>query len=417
MAYPGGPLNVFVTHPFIVGHLDIRWDDAQFLRANIDKEVIGYNVFRSYDTPKGPYSKLNSTPIGAVFFRDSHNIKQVVDEVPLICSSGNNPRGEFVIATNNRPIVKAQSDTAPCATFDTKSVLANRGQDVTVTVDGEPRLVDKVLGFSGEIFLATQDYFDPVLREFVKRDATVTGDIRVTYNFASNTVITRLNQRIFYKVTTLDSSGLETPLNNVPAASYQEEDRIDYIWKEAVRRSNWILDQAGERVKLFVRKGVGTKCPKFSPRYKQSHNDECEICFGTTLVGGYEGPINISIAPPDQARNITWSDLGLHQDFVFSSWTSTTPFLSQRDFVVKPNGERMGIGPVNQVTVRGLPLLQFFDLSYRDEKDVIYKVPLTGSENTPADLEADPQITDRNPNIPAGQQLKGRTSKYGIIQS
>lgn len=412
MAYPDAPINVHVTHPYILGHLDVRWDDARFLDGNVYKELVGYNVYRAYDTPAGPWQKLTNSPIGTTFYRDSHQIQQVIDEVPIFLT-GNSVAGEFVVVAQNRPIVKPMQSTLYQNTPHSVTILANSNRDVTVTVNGQPFLVDKVVGHTGEIFLKTGKCMDPVTQKFVNYSVPPGSDVRVSYYYVRNTVLTNLEQRIYYRVSSVDIDGLETPVEKIPAICHKDFEGPDWMWKEAIRRVKWILEQAGEPAKLFIRKYVGTKCPDYIHQRKNAPND-CKLCYGTNIVGGYEGPYDILLAPPDQQKQLNLTDLGIQVIQTNNTFTLASPYVTQRDFVVKANGERHSIGPVTMPTVRGTPLLQFFDTSLRNEKDIIYLVPITGSDSIPADgPAAEPRINDEKQTVPAGQQLKGRTPKYG----
>jgi hypothetical protein len=116
--------------------------------------------------------------------------------------------------------------------------------------------------------------------------------------------------------------------------------------------------------------------------------------------------------------------------------------LSQRDFIVKQNGERFSVGPVRRTQVRGLTLQQAFTIGNLDEKDIRYCVPLVGLETLPwpqtrytrpqdvyerpespcaegdpfpvgFDYQATPMGSDV-PRIPEGRQLRGRTPVWAL---
>ena len=77
-------------------------------------------------------------------------------------------------------------------------------------------------------------------------------------------------------------------------------EKLDYIWREAVRRNRWILDQGGERIKIFIRKAVGISCGCSSDTHRHP-SATCEVCFGTGIIDGYDGPFDSIIAPDDAA--------------------------------------------------------------------------------------------------------------------
>jgi hypothetical protein len=207
---------------------------------------------------------------------------------------------------------------------------------------------------------------------------------------------------------------LETPLEQACFTSNQELEKLDWIWKEAVRRNRWILSQGGERVKVFIRKQAGQICTCYRPDYGQPVAD-CHLCFGTSITGGFEGPYDILLAPPDAEKKIAQQNVGRTVEESYEVWTGPSPLLSQRDFIVKLNGDRYSIGPVRMPTNRGMVLQQHFNVGHLDEKDIRYRVlmddPSRGTSGRvqpgtpPNNRPAGP--TDK-PNIPDEREIRGR---------
>jgi len=90
--------------------------------------------------------------------------------------------------------------------------------------------------------------------------------------------------------------------------------------------------------------------------------------------------------------------------------------MSQRDFIVKINGERYSIGAVRMPTNRGMVLQQHFNIGHLDERDIRYQVPVDDVARYVADQlnsmippdTAPAQITDK-PGIPDERERRGRT--------
>lgn len=415
-------------------------------RSNSQWEIVGVNIYRSDEGERGPYYRINDFPVGIQFYRDcTDNIRietEVVDWDWGWLFKGDAPNDRrWVFRTRQRPIVKK----------DGPAVAANAPSDVVVTIDGVVVPVDSVFGPTGEIKLiniptwdlARQLRIDPLLPN-PDGSSTVT----VTYYWNRNLVDGRLDHRrqIFYRVTTVaidpsTPSGLvETPLEYAPPVSVMEVETLDYIWREAIKRNNWILEQGGERVKLFIRKQKGVRCtcgwdPRMFEYYKQPKAD-CELCFGTGWVGGYEGPYDIIVAPEDAERRIEQTPNGRHLNFQYEVWTGPSPVITQRDFLVKQTGERFSIGPVHTVTARGAPLQQSFTIAYLDECDIRYRLGIGGLAELPwpetrytlertacndappypvgADYQATPMETEAA-NIDDGREQRGRTPVWQHI--
>jgi hypothetical protein len=384
--WPLPPLNVFLTSRFEPGVFDITWDDPAVLSVNSSFCILGVNVYRSFDSEFGPFHRISELPIGSNFWRDQTNNELVVDEdvtsqVVLNgeCSASGQDAPRWVFKTNYYPIVKEGS----------QAITTDDPGDVHVYVDGVEVRVLRVHGFSGEVEIDPYLYANVATQKF--DPSLVPGPnsrVTCTYRRTRSLLKTDLMQRVFYRVTTVgvhQSCALsvaqphdivETPLDRATAANSYEVEKLDYIWREGVRRNRWILEQGGERVQFFVRKHVGLPCTCFpDPYHKQPMND-CRICFGTGIMGGYEGPYAGIIAPDDAERRITQKDSGRTVEHAYEVWTGPAPILSQRDFLLKLNGERYSIGAVRFPSSRGMVLQQHFNIGHLDEKDIRYRVPV-----------------------------------------
>lgn len=424
--WPAPPLNLFLTSGFKPGVFDLTWTDPSELALNGRFQICGVNLYRSFDSEFGPYDRVNQFPIGTGFWRDqTDNVmvfeEEVTDDHWIMRgqpSASDLQAPRYVFRTNFFPIVQPGSQN-----FPTTSV-----EDVEVQIDGVQARVLRVFGEAGEVEIDPNPYPDVGTQS--KFPGIVPGPnsvVTVSYRYTRSILRTDLAQRVFYRTTTVGHlidpdcgpsdpvTLLETPLDQATFTSSYEIEKIDWIWREAVRRNRWILDQGGERVKVFVKKRVGAPCScAFRATYKQAIND-CLSCFGTGIVGGYEGPYDVVIAPDDQERRIQQQDIGRSVDHTYEVWTGPSPLLSQRDFLVKINGERYSVGPVRMPTNRGMVLQQHFNIGHLDEKDIRYRVPIDNPTRFLANqvqphvppLNSPAQITDK-PNIPDERELRGR---------
>ena len=425
--HPLPPLNMFVSSPDI-GMMDIRWDNPSLITGNGMFTIYGVNIYRSYDSQWSNYTKINVNPVGSLFYRDSTQNQLVSnDDVTnnFTAFGSNSPNGQYVIKVDNFPIVKD----------GTQAVVADHPSDVVLRIDGVIVPVASVRGFEGEVLLNQARVWDSVNRKLIQPVLpTGTSTVTLTYQYNTTIISAKLNQRIFYKITSVgeDSEGnpVETPVNNVEGVSAFEFEKLDYIWKEAIRRNRWILEQGGEAVKLFIRKWMGVRCECYSYTHRQAEND-CLLCFGTGIQGGYEGPFDILISPQDGERRVEINPNGMNVLQQYEVWTGPTPLLSQRDFVVKQNNDRYSIGGVSIPSNRGNVLQQHFAIGYFDESVVRYQVPAnadalanlaypqtryTNWESAGEEGFVYPQITDNtDPQIQKPAQDRGRTPTYGRI--
>lgn len=417
-------------------------------KSNTQWTIIGVNVYRSDTSQRGPYFRVNRVPVASMFYRDYTNIVEQVDEIIpwqggwIFRGDGPNSRA-FRLKTRNTPVVKA----------DTNAIPADSEFDVVVKINGVPVPTRAVFGPKGEVDLDLRPVWDPSTETMVEPTIPTEQDaVTITYNWMKGQkLVNTLDNRhkVFYRLTTvaLDPTGVsptglvETPLEYSEPISPMNSEKMDYIWKEAIRRNRWILEQGGERAKLFIRRVTGNPCDcvwdaRLEAYSKQPLNN-CLRCYGTGWVGGYEGPIDIIIAPDDNERTVTQTVNGRRLEHSYETWLGPSPMTSQRDFIVKQNGERYSIGPVRRTQVRGLILQQTFNIGYLDTGDIRYQVPMSPLERLPwpqtrftrpedsecqdsapypvgYDYQATPMMSDKK-SIPEGRQQRGRTPVWQNI--
>jgi hypothetical protein len=424
--HPLPPLNLDVLYAFDskLNAFDIRWDDPNALAGNAQWHILGVNLYRSHDSEFGPYHRINDVPLGAGFYRDQTTNEEVLDEdvtEQFLARGENSTAGRWVFRVSNYPIVKPVSE----------AVAADHPLDVIVKIDGKEVIPAAVYGSIGEVELridktydmGTNSLIDPILPN---PESMVTCSYRYNINLVQN----ELDRKIFYRATSVgyrewDGELRETPLEWTESKTIHHIENMDYIWREAIRRNSWILDQGGERVFLFIRKWSGDTCQEcWDHDYKHPRNS-CLVCYGTGIEGGYEGPFEIRIAPQDGEKRIGFDQYGFSIENVYEVWTGPSPMLSQRDFIVKQNNDRYSLGPIRMPTNRGNVLQQHFQIDILEENDIRYKVPLNLGENafpetrvrTWDDEEgkvSSPQITDKE-TVPDGLQERGRTATYDNI--
>lgn len=444
--WPLPPLNVFLTSGFMPGVFDLSWDNPQYLALNSRFHICGVNIYRSFDSEFGPYDRINDYPIGSINWRDQTDNVLIVEEPVMddmwvhrgVCEGNqalsndqyqSEATGErYVFRTQHCPLVEAGSQARP--EYNPESIL--------VTVDGVRVPVLRTFPDTGEIEIDPRTFPNVATQSRDTPTLPLEGtDVRVTYRYNRFLLKTDLSQRVFYRITAvglptfreckLQAQDLvETPLERAAFTSSREIEKLDYIWKEAVRRNRWILDQGGERVKVFLRKQVGQPCPcaqsVFDTTHKQNGLSDCLLCFGTGILGGYEGPYDMVVAPDDADRKIAQTDTGRTVEHSYEVWTGPSPLLSQRDFIVKINGERWSIGAVRMPTNRGMVLQQHFMIGHLDEQDIRYRVPVDSPRGLVIN-ELSPVIPPQHfaaevtekPNIPDERELRGRNKVWENI--
>jgi len=430
MSLPIGPKNLNVTSPYLIGIIDLRWDNPAIYGENNGVDVLGVNVYKSYDSPEGPYSKINDVPIGVLYYRDQTREIYVDQEDPMVGGRiimGTNASGDWVVSTYNRPLI------IPGTNGEIAQNPAHVKVEIKPTASDPFQTVPafKVVGETGEIFLIKNQTYNQTTFQLdppVLPHADLGGEIRVSYTYINNHIQTDIYRKIYYKVTTVAQQReslevIESPLNQCEAVSLYDMEKIDWVWAEAIRRNRWILEQGGERVKVFLRKWYGERCSCWDEQYRTSKED-CLSCFGTGFVYGYEGPIDILVAPPETEKAVELLDAGLHVSYDWMSWTGPYPLLTDRDFIVRQNNSRLSVGRINAQGSRGSIYQQHFVMSPLDQKDIRYSVPIRGGESgvppawdayrTVRPTDASPTIPN-HPGIPDQYEYKGRTVTFENI--
>lgn len=427
--WPLAPLNLFLTSGWSPGVYDLRWDKPTDPALNSRFHILGVNVYRSFDSEYGPFHRLTDVPLGVRCWQDRTDVEVVVDEdvthaFTLSDATGAGiERRRYVFRVAKGPIVVSGS----------QGTISHDPFDVWVTINGQRALVLAVTGFSGEVEIDVRA-FPNVATQLFERGPVPCPDglVTCTYRHLRQLVKTDLMQRVFYRVTTVGvpmgcgdcgpGDVVETPLEYAAAASSYEVEKLDWIWREAVRRNRWILEQGGERVRLFLKKNVGVSCPCFQFEHHHQPQNDCLLCYGTGILGGYEGPYEAIIAPDDAERRLAQKETGRAVEHSYEVWTGPTPLLAQRDFLVKLNGDRYSVGPVRFPSNRGMVLQQHFTIGHIDERDIRQKVPMGNPARfaavsflpRPPEEGGPTPITDKA-NIPDERELRGRTVAWENI--
>lgn len=400
--YAQPPPNVYVTPAYTTAGFVVYWDNPYAIASNANLNIAGCHVYRSLGSPNRGFERLTAAPVQGVSYSDLP-VAVLATEVPLSVSRSVN---SATVIVPHVPIVG--TDLAPTAA---KSA-------VSVTVDGVEAKILQVIGDTGDVVLDLRQLWNPETRSVdVPPEITEDSEILVTYSYLSNKILTLEavvhRTPVYYKVVPTLADGTETPLDRVIEATYLNTDSLAWYWREAVRRNRWLLYQGGERVRLFLRKHMGTKCTYRTERVVeevlQSHPKSCPRCFGTGFLGGYYGPHHILIAPPEEEHRIDFGPQGFFDGFTQTTWTSPSPIVSQRDLIVKMNGERFLVGPVAHVTCPGGILQQEFTIQRLDPSDPLYAFPLGGTD-TEEDHTLWPVLTNK-PMEPNDQE-RGSTEVF-----
>jgi hypothetical protein len=278
-----------------------------------------------------------------------------------------NPRKEYVIYLSKRPVVDNTGLNNP----------TDDSSNVSVTIDGEQAYVRLLQGIEGLIQLETEEVYDEIKGQWFKPPVpNEFSTVLVTYKIPKQTTNIHLRKNYFYKVACVTPED-ETDIDLVVPENLKPE-KMSYIYEEAVRRNSWLLDQAGERTLLYIKKKAGKTCHcvyrDLKERTHRRPDQDCETCFGSGFDGGFDGPFPIRIGPLTTEQRIQQTDRGLKLMYQIETWMGPAPVVSQRDMIVRRNGDRCLVGPITPVEgPGGVMTQQHFVIEILDNTDIRYK--------------------------------------------
>jgi len=322
-AVPLPPKNTQVVSPFVIGMLDLRWEDPSILTRNTGFTIVGVNIYRSEASDRGPFRRINEFPVGGTFYRDRTNYARIEREAVRWASSwvfkGDAPNDRRWVFRTQNPISK-RYESAP----HQKPNYADSPTDVQLYINGVEVPVSRVFGQSNEVTLINAGEWDVSVEAAVPASLPTAEDVvEVSYFTPQNHVRSGLEHNIWYRFATVavdaatPSGYIETPLDWCEPRSVIEVESLDWIWREAMRRNAWILQQGGERVKVFVRKTAGIPCDcridDKTLAYSKQPSQRCHLCFAPgTLVrtkAGYRPIESIQVGEGVLSADGTYHDV------------------------------------------------------------------------------------------------------------
>lgn len=163
---------------------------------------------------------------------------------------------------------------------------------------------------------------------------------------------------------------------STPTQAIGKWTKEDYtVAKEICRREYLLLRRAGQDGLLLKRKEWGEQCSCVDYDTKEVTNDNCEICLGTGIVGGYHPGITLPIlCDQPSGRTREFKDVGLAQDESQVARVVAYPLISPDDVWVNANtNERWRVLAVSTVAeIRRVPVVQKLKLAVIPRTNVIY---------------------------------------------
>jgi hypothetical protein len=340
-------------HLLVLPSVDQRSVDLTW-RRNPVTNAVGYNVWRAVANPTD-WVKITTEPVNVTFFRDCSKIEQAI-ETPIWESGTDSATGVFILKVKKTPM---------CAMTlgDASIVQLANAADVQVLSKktGKKLNVDLVNPVRGLIQLTRKlvvaESVDFLEKPPFEEDAQ---NLEVTYYWVSRLTDSAFGRDLYYKVTEVLGDGSETPLDQAAYVSNQDLEKLDYYWREAIRKNRFIIEQSGEPAFLLMAKTTGRICDCVDTETLKSRNN-CPVCWGVGYVGGYDGPYKIMFTPPNAPSQTRQGQEGKSKIRVAQSILGPTPTLMPGDIIVRFNGEKLVVTEVERTQVGGVTLQQQYN--------------------------------------------------------
>lgn len=394
---PNPPRNAHCQFIYTEGNaVGIVWDDPSNDFYNKQFDIQGVDVYRSY-SELGPFEKINTIIQTTGYYKDTMTHTEIEEDVSnSFIYRGDSVYKEFIFQLQNVP-VKDSRDL----------ILANNTHDMEITIDGVPTYACRIDARAKQVTIVSNPYLDKTTQRLVMpvlptRDSTVICKYRYNTNYVSQD----RGRNTYYKLVTVSTQG-ESRLEDFEPISTMRIEAWDYIWRRAHEKNTWILQQGGEDCHVLLRKWFGQECVCKSELHARS-SEECTICYGTGIVGGYDGPFKFLMAPVDADVKIERRDKGFKIEKTSVLWTNQPPKLGTYDLILRKSGEIFIVGYVHPTEVRGNAYLQQeFNASLLSRDRIEYKILLPKSVD-------DIFITEKA-NIPDEQEIRGHTVTFENI--
>lgn len=336
----------------------------------------GYNVYRAFDAPFN-FKKLNTTgPVPGQFYRDQTELVPVCLPVKDTDWIDRGTDGMRCFRIHDTPFSKV---------VEGKPTVASSPDDVKVRVtyaDGTTSVYrpGMVSGVDQTIFLPVGESLPlgGAVSSFSIIDFTTAVSFEVMYFKLVNFVDIATNMlRTYYRVVPVGNKGEMHSVDDldIETMDSMQIDRMNYIWKEAVRRNTWLREQVAEPAYLMFRKVAGEVCGCTATE-TGTPRTRCEVCFETGKVGGYYGPYDVPFIDPDSAIQRTIDEGGVKVERSSRSYLGPTPIVQDGDLIIRRNGERLVISGTNYTQVGGSLVQQEFDVELLPSGDTRYLIPI-----------------------------------------
>lgn len=195
-----------------------------------------------------------------------------------------------------------------------------------------------------------------------------------------------LSRDIYYRVTVTDAQA--QPLAVSPSLSVEPGlDRRTRLLKRKILYDESVAFRHLNGLQLYVlkRRQWGERCDVcWDPATKESTQEKCSTCFGTTYKGGYWTPVLIRGRRDPAPVQAQMSPHGKTERRATAFTILDYPLIEQDDIIVERHtNERWIVEMVTRTELKGVPVHQKATCSNLDRSSVQYTVPVDRLSNPP----------------------------------
>ena len=198
----------------------------------------------------------------------------------------------------------------------------------------------------------------------------------ITINRYEDIIGINSNTTYWYKMSTTKKIGDDWIESKLSEPFKYQVINTNRWYKKINERNYWILQNDGELFDLYKRKTEGPRCTKcYDEVRKQSGIIDCDECFGTTYVGGYEPLYQLYVRQKPAQQSIGVNSRGLSQEHMRGAWTISTVEIKNRDILINQQGKMFSVLNCTIGHSAGYLFHQEFNLKELDPTDYLYNLP------------------------------------------
>lgn len=195
-----------------------------------------------------------------------------------------------------------------------------------------------------------------------------------TNKYIDKTNVQNANITHWYRISSLyknDNTFIESELSN---AFIYKVDNTNKWFHKMNERNMWILKMDGELFDLYKRKLDGERCICYDEVRGQSARPDCDKCYGTGYIGGYDPVYQLYIRLKPAQSALDRTNRGLSVKNSTGAWTICDVQIKDRDLLISPQGKMFRVVNAHINHAAGYYFHQELNIEEIETNDPVYKI-------------------------------------------